>query len=431
MVNLAIIDDGINDSKFNVGVIGENIVVDDKGNVFRNVKDIKNIVDEESHGSVCAAILNQYNEHIRIINIVLLRGTQSSYISIETLMKALELCLELQIEILHLSLCTDEYSYFFPLLDIINKIYKKGVVIVAAVGVEEQIAIPAYYSNVIGVMYSPFVRGSKHRIVTGTIAGINVIADNQEWIVKKDGEIIRVGGQSSYVVPYICAKIAHDLNCGICSCNEIYRRYRQGEEKGFDWITKPYIFILEHEKTNLFKEFIVFDEYKVIEIVFEKPSQGILCLQDYIQKLQCGDEVILIDCTNENWENITIDKNLFKDLSIGLFVENESLINSIVTCTLSRIFSLFKLTKRVLIQNKAIDNVDIKWKIYYDENEVRDMLINVSSSLLMSCERIHLLYGIEYLPYKLLKSTKQLYQYIITMAYIYRKNTVYILVRGI
>ena len=121
MVNLAIIDDGINDSKFNVGVIGENIVVDDKGNVFRNVKDIKNIVDEESHGSVCAAILNQYNEHIRIINIVLLRGTQSSYISIETLMKALELCLELQIEILHLSLCTDEYSYFFPLLDKIGR----------------------------------------------------------------------------------------------------------------------------------------------------------------------------------------------------------------------------------------------------------------------------------------------------------------------
>ena len=178
MVRIAIIDDGICTEEYNILPIVENIVVDEDGKVFRamstdTVNDIKGW-----HGTICAAIISKHCKDAELINIIMSADHVDNTISAMSLYSALELCLSLNVDIINISAGIIDIAYYYDFLNIINRLYKNNIYIVAASSIDERITIPASYSNVIGVLYSETVEMNGYRIDNSLLCAANFLVNN-------------------------------------------------------------------------------------------------------------------------------------------------------------------------------------------------------------------------------------------------------------
>lgn len=75
----------------------------------------------------------------------------SKLANINQFLKALELCAELGVKIIHLSIGTSIYDDFEYVEKYVNRLCDMGVIIVAASSNKGTVTYPAYMNNVIGV----------------------------------------------------------------------------------------------------------------------------------------------------------------------------------------------------------------------------------------------------------------------------------------
>lgn len=147
MINVAIIDDGVNENEIKIDYNWE---IDHDLNVH-NIKFLKRI-NFESHGTICAKIIKKYliNNHI-IFHSIQAFDYYSGIGLIDQFIKSLEYCLTLDINVLNLSLGTNNTKSLNKIEVAINKIFENKTIIIAAENNDNTITYPAALQNVIGV----------------------------------------------------------------------------------------------------------------------------------------------------------------------------------------------------------------------------------------------------------------------------------------
>nr|WP_303183337.1 S8 family serine peptidase [Lachnoclostridium phocaeense] len=138
MTTIAIIDDGIDSAFLPSKIIVEHINFSYSKKAPRN-----------THGSLCAQIIHKIESKVKFVSINVIEDDHKG--NINSLIKALDWCLFHDIDIINMSLGTLNYHEGLTLLKPINKLIKKGVLIVAAYHNSNIVTFPATLPGVFGV----------------------------------------------------------------------------------------------------------------------------------------------------------------------------------------------------------------------------------------------------------------------------------------
>lgn len=216
LIVAAMIDDGVHPDRFCLTgswIVQENHVV--SVNNFINTAEL-------SHADFCMAIIQKYadigNVHWHSIK-VLEDDTKRGKIS--SLLKALEFCEILDAKLIHLSIGTTYYEDFQPIQTVIDRLVKKGTIIVSATSNRGVVTYPAHLSDVIGVQTCPALVEDAYRIQKSTIEGIFFCASSKHKLIIDRCEI-ESPESNSFAAPLITAKVISYLSQNQkLNCNEM------------------------------------------------------------------------------------------------------------------------------------------------------------------------------------------------------------------
>lgn len=203
-MNVAIIDDGINEKKFSIGKIEGN------WEIAPNNRAILNSISTDivTHGTVCAGIIKKYAPNAKLYSI---KAVTSDNHSVEMLETALMFAGSLDIKIIHLSIGTRALYDYYSLRDIVNQLLRKGIIIVAAQANTSEFTMPASFSGVIGVRTNYFFTESRYEILAPNASFIKVAASSRHDLYDLDGSKFSTPCCNSYAAPLVTAKIVQNI----------------------------------------------------------------------------------------------------------------------------------------------------------------------------------------------------------------------------
>lgn len=201
MIKVCIIDDGINEKYLKISMLYDlevfkNNIVKRKLSVSENIK---------SHGTICAQIITEYNLDVSISSIKLNTDSERASSS-EHLQVALKYCLDMDIDIIHMSLGSTTFSDFHGIHEIIKELSRQGKIIIAACNNKNIFTVPASLPEVIGVCTKRGFEGEYYEINKNNCDGIDFVASSKHMI---DERITPVS--NSCAAPLITAKACNFL----------------------------------------------------------------------------------------------------------------------------------------------------------------------------------------------------------------------------
>ena len=107
------------------------------------------VYDENGHGTKIVDIVNKVAGFAKITSIKILNKCNEC--RLEDLIKALDICANMDADVLCMSMTLESNGNFWVLKKIIERISRKGTLIVAPLHNRKNYAIPAAYRNVVGV----------------------------------------------------------------------------------------------------------------------------------------------------------------------------------------------------------------------------------------------------------------------------------------
>lgn len=146
MVRIAIIDDAINEEFLQNKTVKERIVVYSEGIAVRE-KEKQNAC---THATICAMILEECTENYEIVSIQIMKDCETPT-HIDSLVKALQMCLDFQVDIISMSIGTVRMSESLKLHEVIKALAEKNIIMVGAISNNQLLTLPALYPEVIGV----------------------------------------------------------------------------------------------------------------------------------------------------------------------------------------------------------------------------------------------------------------------------------------
>jgi hypothetical protein len=204
-MQIAIIDDGINEKYFKVGFVEKNIEitpsleVKERGNFDHSLP---------SHGTTCAAIISKYSPDavfisIKILNDVSRRGMCSQ------LTKAISWCVEKGVRLINLSLGTIDFRDFKYIENTIQYAYEKGVVVIAACNNKNIYTFPASLPQVIGVKCDTtgILKEGEYIFNSNHYDGIDITACGIHKLIKMNRHSKSTSNSNSFAAPYITAMV--------------------------------------------------------------------------------------------------------------------------------------------------------------------------------------------------------------------------------
>jgi len=217
-VRMAILDDGVSPE---VCPLARNFLVDDDAYVTLMGK---SNVPSDSHGSMCIRIVRQYTnlDKVDVISIqVLCKDTWRG--NINRILKALELCASLDVQLIHLSVGTYAFEDFARLDEAVWKLLDINRFLVAATGNRDVVTYPAYLPGVFGVRHHPELAGEEYTYYYDSLTRIHFQASAKHKLIT-EGQISETLLSNSFAAPLITAKILSYLkaNAGL-KYNEVSR----------------------------------------------------------------------------------------------------------------------------------------------------------------------------------------------------------------
>lgn len=207
-MKVAVIDDGIGNVFFNSDSIAQSIEIDSNLKI-KNV----NIHSHHTHGTLCAAIIKKYYPEVEFTSIKIIdEKTHKS--KKEQLIKALEWCISNSIKVINLSIGTIDYRDFEDIRVIVDKVYRKGGVIVAACSNKDIYTYPASYRHVIGVKcyMKNNLKEGQYFFNLYPIDGIEVIAFSEHELLNTNLDLEISHQCNSYATPMITAKVCNIID---------------------------------------------------------------------------------------------------------------------------------------------------------------------------------------------------------------------------
>lgn len=211
MLNVAIIDDGINSDEVKVDY---SFKIDSD----LNVVDISSVneITYESHGTTCLKIIKKYLNKdtngkeiifhsIKVINLETVGGNVNQFV------KALEFCLSLNIKVINLSIGSSYFMDFDRIEKAVRKLVDSGVIIIAALNNKWIITYPACLPCVIGVKTDSKLKDDEY-ICNGVLDVDNIeITASSAHILRNTEGIYKSKTSNSYATPLITSKVINYL----------------------------------------------------------------------------------------------------------------------------------------------------------------------------------------------------------------------------
>lgn len=203
-IRMAILDDGVYSKA--CPLAGSYLIDNDLSVV--NIKE--NIVSPYSHGSMCARIVQRYTEldNVDVFSIQILQGDTLRG-NIGRLLKALELCISMDIRLFHLSVGTYAYEDFAKLEQAVQRLLDSDRFLVAAAGNRGTVTYPAYLPGVIGVKCNPFLTGDEYAYCYDPFTRIHFQSSARHKLFV-EGQETETPISNSYAAPLVTAKL---LSC--------------------------------------------------------------------------------------------------------------------------------------------------------------------------------------------------------------------------
>lgn len=325
MVRVAIIDDGIGIGLYDIGNVAQSIEITlditvqdtDKYEQFNN-----------SHGTVCAAIVKKYYSEAIFTSVKVLSDKRKG--KKEQLVKAIQWCMDNGIQVANLSLGTIDYRDFELIKDVINKAYNKGLIIVAACSNKDIFTYPAACNNVIGVKcsHTSDLREGEYIFNLYPLDGIEVTACSEHMLLKNGNESKLTRMCNSYAAPMITADVCKIIYKypnitleGIkqklykSSINYLDNTVRVNNYKNIDWISNAGILNMSEytsfelpyrNEIKIFKEIEnahlnLFDTVVLLNNS-PKDSRNIKSITSKLENEQKNIIVIDDECQDKNYE---------------------------------------------------------------------------------------------------------------------------------
>lgn len=154
-LTVAFIDDGVyKDEEIPLPCpAAENYIIEDDTFIRENIPSELSI---SNHGTICywifASVVERRDYRVISLNIL---DVETSKCRLSDFCLALEWCYEHEIDMICMSIGTIQYQDFIPLSNHLEKLYKKGVIMVAACSNRNTYCYPASSEYVIGVRHLP------------------------------------------------------------------------------------------------------------------------------------------------------------------------------------------------------------------------------------------------------------------------------------
>ncbi len=342
LIDIAIIDDGINEGLFDIGDLKYNIEITSELNIIERKGYNKYL---PSHATTCAAIIRKYSPYAVLSSIKILNNKRRGLP--EQLVKSIEWCADVGIRIVNLSLGTVHYKDRHVLRNVVNKAVKKGLIIIAACSNNNIITYPSCFSSVIGVKcdLDNELREGEYIYNYNACDGIDVTACCGHLLRKNNGDEFYSSICNSFATPLVTAKV-----CEIIKSNkkimleEIKLKLFEGATKRagkvytpylynkIDWIETAVVFKIGNAKIRSFKSC---NEFKVVDVIYLNCDclwYVLKDITDYLDKdyeiLKEVDTVIIvvdtpllkhIDCSFED----LLHEIAFRGKNIVYFNDNE------------------------------------------------------------------------------------------------------------
>lgn len=292
-MNIAVIDDGINEELYTTGPLRHNIEITPEL-VLAERKPYNRC--KPSHGTTCAAIIKKYAPEARLSSVKILND-RSKKAEPGQLVKALEWCAENDVKIINLSLGSIAYKDFDRIRECVNRVCNKGVIIIAACNNRDIISYPACLSNVVGVKCdrSSRLRGEQYLYNFYPYDGIEVTACGSHRLVDSAGNTVWGNPANSFAAPVVTALINNILlknpQAGI---NEIKKELSKGSInpsnpeynpyfcRNIDWIEKAIAFEIGIDKSSPREMDYKFPIGKTVRIKCEDVYSGLCYIKDYV-----------------------------------------------------------------------------------------------------------------------------------------------------
>lgn len=217
-IRMAILDDGVHPEV--CPLAGSFLVGDD---LSVSVLE-EHAVSPFSHGSMCARIVQRYVglEDVDVFSIQILQGDTLRG-NISRLLKALELCISMDIRLVHLSVGTYAFEDFARLEEAVHYLLESDRFLIAAAGNRGIVTYPAYLPGVIGVKCHPELTDDEYIYFHDSFTRIHFQASSKHKLMI-EGLETETPMSNSYAAPLVTAKILSYLKSNAAlDKNQIWR----------------------------------------------------------------------------------------------------------------------------------------------------------------------------------------------------------------
>jgi hypothetical protein len=207
MINVIIVDDGINGELYHTGSLSCDLEITPELNILERSEYDRYL---HSHGTVCAAIIKKYIPDAEIGSIKVLND--NGYAVRDQLIAALLWCADNAVRLVNLSLGTIDFRDYEAVRKAVNYAAQKGVILVSACNNKNRYTYPASFSNVIGVKcdIEDNLKEGEYRYNYYPLDGIDITACASHFIEKYDGSGKTISVCNSFAAPMITA-IAYNI----------------------------------------------------------------------------------------------------------------------------------------------------------------------------------------------------------------------------
>jgi len=198
-----IIDDGVTEGRFYTGSLVCNYEIDSTLILTQRTAYDTN---KDSHGTFCAAIIQQYAPDAKLGSIKIIGGT-AIRAQRSQLLAALQWCRGKRIGQIHMSIGTTNFRDFKEIHDSIYALYEEGTIVVAAYSNNNQYTLPAGLSCVIGVQRSELLTETQFSYAFPPGLNPVVLASGIRKLSKTNGEVINTPSSNSFAAPFVSAVV--------------------------------------------------------------------------------------------------------------------------------------------------------------------------------------------------------------------------------
>lgn len=331
MINIAIIDDGVNEQVYPYLSLAKDIEVNSH---LEFVPRINNDSSNLSHGTICAAIIKKYAPSASLSSIKIL-NKQAKGVK-EKLIKAIDWCIAQQINIINLSLGSIHYCDYMSIKEMVNLAYRNGLIIIAASSNRNVVTYPASLTNVIGVKCDRdhILTNDEYIYNIDPVDGIEITANAQHCLSDILGKEYTTYPSNSFAAPVITAVICQIMNrypqiyleelklkLQSNSKNNVESLYPYlNLPKKIDWFQKAVLFIIGdtyHLYDNI--KHYLFDVYDVISIECNRLNVGLDIILRYIidndSRLRNIDTIVIVNQQADGFSDYQEEQKTLKKIS--------------------------------------------------------------------------------------------------------------------